>query len=91
MEKSLARPMELMEDNQSAICMATNPVFHGRTKHVELKYHFVREQVTQGHIKLTYCPSERMVADILTKSLPATKFKNLRDCLGITKYPEEEC
>lgn len=85
------RPMELMEDNQSAICMATNPVFHGRTKHVELKYHFVRDQVTQGHIKLTYCPSERMVADILTKSLPATKFKNLRDCLGITKYPEEEC
>ncbi len=41
-----ARPMEILEDNQSAICLANNPVFHGRTKHVELKYHFIRDQET---------------------------------------------
>ena len=60
------RPMEILEDNQSAICLA---VFHDRTKHVELKYHFIRDQVGQGNITLTYCPSETMIADILTKHL----------------------
>lgn len=49
-----SRPVNIFEDNQSAMSMATNPVFHGRMKHVEIKFHFVREQVTKGHIDLTY-------------------------------------
>lgn len=54
------KQIEVHEDNQSPICMASNPVYHGRTKHVELKYHYVR---TRGHIRLTYCP----IADALTR------------------------
>ncbi len=85
------KQMELLEDNQSAICMASNPVFHGRTKHVELKYHYVRDQVSKGHICLTYCPTERMIADALTKSLPANKFVQMREWLGLARHPEKEC
>ena len=73
--------MEILEDNQSAICLANNPIFHGRTKHVELKYHFIRDQVGQGNITLTYCPSEAMIADILTKGLPTPQFQKLRHLL----------
>ncbi len=59
---------------------------------MEIKFHFVREQVTKGHIDLTYCPTEEMVADVLTKSLPASKFTELRSSLGLTRqHPEEEC
>ena len=77
------RPMEILEDNQSTICLANNPVSHGRTKHVELKYHFIRDQVGQGKIILTYCPSQEMIADVLTKSLPTPQFQRLRDLLGV--------
>lgn len=69
--------IQMMEDNRSAICMATNPRFHGRTKHIDLKYHFVRDHVKKGDVVINYCPTEDMVADILTKSLPAPRFQNL--------------
>ena len=62
--------MEILEDNQSVICQANNPVFLGRTKHVELKYHFIRDHVGQGNVTFMYCPSETMIADILTKRPP---------------------
>lgn len=75
--------IQMMEDNQSAICMATNPRFHGRTKHIDLKYHFVRDHVKKGDVVINYCPTEDMVADILTKSLPAPRFQNLRRLLGV--------
>lgn len=83
-----ADPIEIREDNQSAICMATNPRFHSRTKHIDLKYHFVRDHVSQGDVTLTYCPTEKMVADILTKSLPAPRFRELREQMGVR---EAEC
>ena len=57
-------PTILYEDNQSAIAMAKNPLFHGRAKHIDIKHHFIRQQVTQGTIVLQYCPREMMVADI---------------------------
>ena len=59
-----------MEDNQSAICLAKNQLTHGKTKHIEIKYHFVQDLVEDGRIKLAYCPSDQMIADILTKGLP---------------------
>ena len=58
---------EIFEDNQSAICLAKNPQFHSRTKHIEIKYHFIRDQVESGNIKLTYSRSEDIM---LTKGLP---------------------
>ena len=75
--------MEILEDNQSAICVANNPVFHSRTKYIELKYHFIRDQVGQGNITLNYCPSEAMIADIHTKGLPTPQFQKLRHLLGM--------
>lgn len=77
--------MLIFEDNKSAICMATNPVFHAKTKHIDLKFHFIRDHVTQGNIVLEYCPTEDMVADVFTKSLPAPQFERLREMLGVRK------
>ncbi|XP_057510890.1 secreted RxLR effector protein 161-like [Actinidia eriantha] len=61
-------------DNQSAICLAENPVFHARTKHVEVHYHFMREKVLQGEIKMCHVKTENQVADIFTKGLSNAKF-----------------
>ncbi len=67
-------PTLIYEDNQSTIAMSRNPQFHGRAKHIEIKHHYIREQVTQGTIMLEYCPS----ADFLTKSLALENFLRLR-------------
>ena len=76
-------PTIIHEDNQSAIAIAKNPQFHGRTKHIEIKYHFVRELVENGTINLHYCPTTDMLADLLTKGLPAAQHNKLRDELSI--------
>lgn len=75
--------MTILEDNQSAISIAKNPQYHGRTKHIDIKFHFVRSQVENGNIELEYCPSKDMVADILTKSLPTPLFEKLRGMMGV--------
>ena len=73
----------IFEDNQSAICVAKNQQTHGRTKHIDIKYHFIRELVETDRIKLAYWPSADMVADILTKGLPAQQLKKLHGMAGI--------
>ena len=59
----------IYEDNQSTICMAKNPQYHGRAKHIEIKFHYIREQVEKKAIQLEYCESKNMVADMVTKAL----------------------
>ena len=83
----------ILEDNQSAISIAKNPQFHGRTKHFNIKYHFIREQVSNGKICLRYCPTEDMLADLLTKGIGSEKFERLRRLYGICNQvsSEEEC
>ena len=61
--------LQLFTDSQSAISLARNPQFHGRAKHLDIRHHFVRDQVTSGTVELKYCCTENMVADILTKGL----------------------
>jgi hypothetical protein len=63
----------LFGDNQGAIALVKNPVHHQRSKHIDIKYHFVRDEYSRGKIDIVYLPSEQMVADIFTK--PASKFK----------------
>ena len=73
----------IFEDNQGAISMAKNPVFHKRTKHVQNRYHFVREAVEQGTITLEYCRTDDMLADSFTKALARDQFKKLRAGIGL--------
>ena len=74
-------PTTVYEDNQGAIAIAQNPVFHQRTKHIDIQYHFTRERVEAGDIKLVYIPTADQLADICTKALSKPKFTDLRDKL----------
>ena len=73
----------IYEDNQGAIATAHNPVFHRRTKHIQIRYHYVREAVAEEIIKAIYCPSSEMTADILTKAIPKEQFELLRAKMGL--------
>jgi|SRR5579871_5521089 len=73
----------LYGDNQGAIALAKNPVFHGRTKHIDIQHHFVREKVDSGDICLEYIPTEQQIADGLTKPLPRDRFEAFRKALGV--------
>ena len=75
--------MFLIADKQSAISMLRNPQFHGRSKHIGIKYHFIREQVTSGKVELKYCRTSDMVADIMTKKLNGEQFEKLRLMAGV--------
>ncbi|CAL9026844.1 unnamed protein product [Prunus brigantina] len=70
-------------DNMSAISMAKNPVFHQRTRHINRRYHFIREALQEGVINMQFCRSEEQLADIFTKALPKDRFKYLRSKLGV--------
>ena len=79
--------MTIYEDNQSAINMSKNPNYHGRAKHIDIKHHFVRNQVDKNTVKIVYCSTNDMVADLLTKGLPKGQFVKLRELTGVTEKP----
>lgn len=85
--KDLHQPVDysvrLFCDNQSAIRLAENPVFHARTKHVEVHYHYIREKVLKGDIEMKYIKTEDQVADIFTKGLNGVKHEKLCKQLGM--------
>jgi hypothetical protein len=72
------RMTQIMEDNQGCIFLSENPVFHQRTKHIDVKYHFVRERVESGEVKLVYVTTTDQLADLLTKPLERVRFEALR-------------
>lgn len=79
-------------DSKSTVAMAKNPVFHGRSKHIKIKYHFLREAEGDGEVKLVYYNSEEQATDILTKTLPKPRCETLRAKLDVTsKITKEEC
>eukprot|EP00253_Pinus_taeda_P016630 PITA_16630 len=73
------RPSVIYCDNQSCIKLTENPVFHDKSKHIEIKYHFIRDYVQKGAVKLEYIPTDEQVADIHTKALPRGKHVYFRD------------
>ena len=73
--------IKLFSDNQSAIDIAKNDTQHSRTKHIDIRHHFIRDSVQAGEIDISWIPSEEQQADIFTKALPAVSYIRLRDQL----------
>ena len=63
-------------DNQSCIKMIENPIFHDRSKHIGIKYHYIKDMVEKGAVKLQHVATEEQTADIFTKPLTGTKFEH---------------
>ena len=83
MKVSIDEPISIKCDNTSAISISKNPVLHSKTKHIPIKYHFLREQVAQKLVKLEYVPTKEQTTDIFTKPLAKEPFEYLRDKLGV--------
>ncbi|GMI82979.1 cysteine-rich RLK (RECEPTOR-like protein kinase) 8 [Hibiscus trionum] len=75
--------LQIKCDNESAIKLASNPVFHGRTKHIEVRNHFVREKVLNQELDLVGVNTNDQTADIFTKALAKPKFERFRAALGV--------
>jgi hypothetical protein len=73
----------LLCDNESAIKIAHNPVLHGKTKHIEIRYHFIRDHVEKGDIAIKYVNTKHQLADMFTKPLGEARFKELRGELNV--------
>lgn len=77
MKVGLKKLMVLQIDNKSAINLAKNPVLHGRGKHIEVMFHFLREKVNQGELEVRHCSSEAQLTDIFIKGLKIDRFLTL--------------
>ena len=77
--------MTLFCDNVSAINISKNPVQHSKTKHIDIRHHFIRDLVENKVIQLEYIPTERQLADIFTKALDTARFESLRSSRGDRK------
>ncbi|GKV32740.1 hypothetical protein SLEP1_g41325 [Rubroshorea leprosula] len=87
-----SNPTEMLCDSKVAVAIAKNPVFHGKTKHLKLKYHIVRVAENDGDIVMVHCSSEENVADIFTKGLQKIRFEAPRNKLGVCSLDaKEEC
>ena len=73
----------LFLDLQSAIALAHIPIVHGRSKHIDVHFHFVCDYITDGRISLEYCPTKDNIADLLTKPLPRPSLDHLLQRVGI--------
>jgi hypothetical protein len=76
-------PARLLGDNQAAIALAKNPIGSERSKHIDVRYHFIREKVDEGSVTIGYVPTADMVADLLTKPLPLPAFSKGRRDMGV--------
>ena len=77
----------IMCDNQSCIKLFQNPVFHDRSKHIDIRCHFVRDYVQRGAVHLSCTPIGEQVTDILAKALGRTKFDYFREKMEMVKNP----
>ena len=75
----------LNEDNQGAIALSKNPDNHSRTKHIDVRYHYIRDLVEKKKVEVNYCPTNNNLADLMTKGLPRPRFEELCKKLGIIK------
>ena len=78
-------PITLFGDNQSAIILTKDHQYHAHTKHIDICFHFISWIVEEGKIKVVYCPTDKMVADTLTKALLSAKVKHFVHALRLSK------
>jgi hypothetical protein len=78
-------PTTLRMDNQSAIAIARNPEFHNRSKHIEIRHHFLRQKVEEEELDLAYVPTGDQVADVLTKGLVREKHEKFAGAMGVRR------
>lgn len=76
-------PVVIFVDNKSAIDLTKNPVFHGRSKHIDIRYHFIRECVERGEVIVKHVRGDLQRADILTKALTTVQFERMRSLMGV--------
>ena len=79
--------MVLYCDNSSVIDIFTNPVQNSRTKHIEIRYHFIRDLVERKIVALEYVPTERQNADIFTRPLDRSKFESFHQVISVITCP----
>jgi hypothetical protein len=89
LDSSLILPTVLYGDNNGSRALTKNPQFHDRAKHIRVRYHFIRDLVNDGTIKIPYISTHDMVADIFTKSLPRKLFRNHRYSLALRSLSNE--
>lgn len=75
-------------DNSSTIALSKHPVLHGKSKHIGVRFHYLRELVNSETVKLEYCATRNQVADIFTKPLKLEQFEKLRASLGIVNLSD---
>jgi len=75
-------------DNNSTIKLSKNPVMHGRSKHIDVRFHFLRELTQDEVVTLLHCRSQEQLADIMTKPLPRVVFEKLRTLMGVCEDPK---
>jgi hypothetical protein len=78
-------PTKIFCDNKSTIALTKNPVFHGRSKHIDIKHHYIRDLIRDKEIVVEYCTSEDQIADIFTKPLKTNLFLKMKNLLGMMK------
>jgi hypothetical protein len=83
-------PMTILEANQSCIKVANNPELHGRSKHIDIRYHFVQEKTERKIIQIEYCNTKNMIADIFTKPLAKPAFLYLRDMMHMADCTQKK-
>ena len=77
-------------DNQGSILLSNTTKQHTRSKHIDIRYHFIGEKIFNKELKLIYMPSEQNVADIFTKATPKERFKKLVSCLNLFEVSRQE-
>jgi len=81
--------VRLLVDNKAAIALSKNPVHHDRSKHIDTRYHFIRECVDKGEVDISHVSTNEQLVDILTKALGRVRFAELRQQLGVVEVQRD--
>ena len=83
---SSEEPVTIMSDSQSSIAYTKDPKFNSKTKHIDIKYHYVKDMVARGEVNLKYISTHDMIADLLTKVVTIDVFERHIKCFGLRRF-----